>query len=163
MHIAHRVTATLIALVVSATLAFAHGFKVGDLEIHHPWSKAMNPGAKTGGGFMKITNHGKEPDRLIKVSSDAAGLIQVHDMKVDNGMMTMAEVPGGLEIAPGATVELSPGGIHVMFMSVKTPFKEGEKIKAVLSFEKAGDVAVEFKVEPANKGDDGHDMKNMKM
>jgi periplasmic copper chaperone A len=162
MYIAHRVIATLIALILSTTLAFAHEFKVGDLEIHHPWSKAMNPGAKTGGGFMKITNHGTTPDRLIKVSSDVAGLVQVHEMKVDNGMMTMGEIPGGLEIAPGATVELSPGAIHVMFMGVKAPFKEGEKIKAVLTFEKAGDVAVEFKVEPANKGD-GHDMKNMKM
>ena len=163
MTIPARVATALIALVLTATPVFAHDYKAGNLEIHHPWSKAMNPGAKTGGGFMKITNHGTEPDRLVKVSSDVAGLIQVHEMKVDNGMMTMGEIPGGLEIAPGATVELSPGAIHVMFMSVKTPFKEGEKIKAVLTFEKAGDVAVEFKVEPANKGDDGHDMKNMKM
>jgi copper(I)-binding protein len=160
MHIAHRVIVTLIALVLSATSVFAHGFKVGDLEIDHPWSKAMNPGAKTGGGFLKITNHGTEADRLIKVSSDAAGLIQIHEMKVDNGMMTMAEVPGGLEIAPGATVELTPGALHIMFMGVKTPFKEGEKVKAVLTFEKAGDVEVEFSVGPA-QGPDAHD--NMKM
>ena len=162
MTILARVTTAFIALVLSATFAFAHEFKVGNLEIHHPWSKAMNPGAKTGGGFMTIMNHGTEPDRLLKVSSDVAGLIQIHEMKVDNGMMTMAEVPGGLEIAPGASVELAPGALHVMFMGVKQPFKEGEKFKAVLTFEKAGDVAVEFKVEPANKGD-GHDMKNMKM
>lgn len=160
MTIFARVTTALIALVLSATFAFAHGYKVGSLEIHHPWSKAMNTGAKTGGGFMKITNHGTEPDRLIKISSDVAGLIQVHEMKVDNGMMTMGEIPGGLEIAPGATVELAPGAIHVMFMGVKQPFKEGEKVKAVLTFEKAGDVAVEFSVGPA-QGPDEHD--NMKM
>jgi copper(I)-binding protein len=163
MQMANRVIVTLIALILSAGPVFAHDYKAGDLAIHHPWSKAMNPGAKAGGGFMTITNHGTEPDRLTKVSSDVAGLIQVHEMKVDNGMMTMAEIPGGLEIAPGSTVELAPGAIHVMFMSVKQPFKEGEKIKAVLTFEKAGDVAVEFKVEPANKAADGHDMKNMKM
>lgn len=161
MTILARVTAALIALVLSATFAFAHEFKVGNLEIHHPWSKAMNPGAKAGGGFMTIINHGTEPDRLVKVSADVAGLIQIHEMKVDNGMMTMAEIPGGLEIAPGATVELAPGALHVMFMGVKTPFKEGEMFKAVLTFEKAGDVAVEFKVEPANKSNDGHDMKKM--
>jgi periplasmic copper chaperone A len=160
MHIANRVIATLVAIVLSATAAFAHGFKIGDLEIDHPWSKAMNPGAKTGGGFMKITNRGAEADRLIKVSSDVAGLIQVHEMKVDNGMMTMGEIPGGLEIAPGATVELAPGALHIMFMGVKTPFKEGEKIKAVLTFEKAGDVEVEFSVGPA-QGPDSHDMKKM--
>jgi len=163
MTILARVATALVALVLSAAFAFAHGYKVGNLEIHHPWSKAMNAGAKAGGGFMTITNHGTTPDRLIKVSSDAAGLIQIHEMKVENGMMTMAEIPGGLEIAPGATVKLSPGAIHVMFMGVQTPFKEGEKVKAVLTFEKAGDVAVEFTVEPANKGDGGHDMKNMKM
>lgn len=160
MTILARIATALITLVLAATPVFAHDYKAGSLEIHHPWSKAMNPGAKTGGGFMKITNHGTEPDRLVKVSSDVAGLIQVHEMKVDNGMMTMGEIPGGLEIAPGATIELSPGAIHVMFMGVKQPFKEGEKIKAVLTFEKAGDVAVEFKVGPA-QGPDEHE--NMKM
>lgn len=156
MHIANRVLAALAALILSASFAFAHEFKAGDLEIGHPWSKATIPGARVAGGFLDITNHGTAPDRLVKVSSDVAGLVQVHEMKVEDGMMKMGEVPGGIEIAPGATVELTPGGLHVMFMSIKQPFREGEKVKAVLTFEKAGDVAVEFKIEPANKGDDGH-------
>ena len=144
------------AIVLSASSTFAHDFKAGDLDIRHPWSKATFAGAPVAGGFMTITNHGKEVDRLVKVSSDIAGLVQIHEMKVDNGMMKMGEVPRGVEIAPGATVELTPGGLHVMFMSIKQPFQEGDKVRAVLTFEKAGDVAVEFKVEPANKGDDTH-------
>jgi periplasmic copper chaperone A len=161
MHIAIRVLAALAAIILSASSLFAHEFKLGDIEIGHPWSKATIPGARVAGGFMKITNHGTAPDRLIKILSDAAGLVQVHEMKVENGMMKMGEVPGGVEIAPGATVELAPAGLHVMFMGLKQPFKEGEMVKAVLSFEKAGDIEVEFKVGPAKA--DGHDMKNMKM
>ena len=157
MHIAKRVIVTLVTLVLSATLASAHGFKLGDLEIGHPWSKAMISGAQVAGGFMKITNHGKAPDRLVKVSSEVAGLIQIHEMKVEGDMMTMKEVPGGIEIAPGATVELAPGALHIMFMKVKQPFKEGDKVKAVLTFEKAGDVEVEFAVGPAH-GPDDHKM-----
>ena len=157
-----RIIATTVAFTLSAALAFAHEYKLGDLEIVHPWSKAMNPGARVGGGFMKIVNHGATPDRLVKITSDVAGMIQIHEMKVVNDMMTMGEIPGGVEVAPGAIVEMNPGAIHVMFMSVKTPFKEGDKVKAVLTFEKAGDVAVEFNVGPAN-GSEKHDMKNMKM
>ena len=150
-----RATVALIAIAFSATFASAHGFKLGNLEIKHPWVKATLPGQPVGGGFLTIVNAGTEPDRLIKVTSDVSGKIQIHDMKVENGVMKMGEVPGGVEIAPGATVELTPGALHVMFMGLKTPFKEGEMVKAVLTFEKAGDIAVEFKVDAA-KGTPDH-------
>jgi periplasmic copper chaperone A len=151
-----RVLATLIAIAFSATLALAHGYKLGSLEIKHPWAKATISGQPVGGGFMKIVNSGTEPDRLIKISSNVSDMIQVHEMKVENGVMKMGEVPGGLEIAPGATVELTPGGLHVMFLGIKAPFKEGETVKVVLTFEKAGTIEVEFKVDAARKGDDVH-------
>ena len=151
-----------IAVVLSATMAFAHDYKLGNLEIHHPFSKAMMAGAEVAGGFMKITNNGTEADRLIKVSGDMAKMIQLHEMKVENDIMKMAELPNGIEIPAGATVELKPGALHVMFMGVTTQFKEGDKIKAVLTFEKAGEIEVEFMVGPANGAQD-HDMKNMKM
>lgn len=152
----HRTLATLVALALSATLALAHGYKLGNLEIKHPWAKATIAGQPVAGGFMTIVNNGAEPDRLIKITSGVSDMIQVHEMKVENGVMKMGEVPGGLEIAPGAAVELKPGGLHVMFMGIKAPFKEGESVKAVLTFEKAGEVEVEFKVDAARKGDDAH-------
>jgi len=155
MKIVTRATVALFAVALSATLALAHGYKLGNLEIKHPWAKATVPGQPVAGGFLKVVNTGSEPDRLVKVTSDVSGNIQLHDMKVEDGVMKMGEVPGGIEVAPGATVELKPGGLHVMFMGIKAPFKEGETVKAVLTFEKAGDVAVEFKIDAA-KGTDAH-------
>ena len=67
-------------------------------------------------------------------------------MRVDGDVMRMKPVEGGLEIGPGATVELKPGGYHLMFMDLKQPLKEGETIKGTLVFEKAGSVAVEYAV-----------------
>jgi len=151
-----RVLATLLAIAVSATLAYAHDYKLGNLEIRHPWAKATLAGQPVAGGFIKITNNGTETDRLLKISSSVADMIQVHEMKVEDGVMKMGEIPGGLEIAPGATVELKPGGLHVMFMGIKAPFKEGETVKATLAFEKAGAIEVEFKVDAAKPGDDAH-------
>jgi copper(I)-binding protein len=151
-----RILATLFAVALSATLALAHGYKLGNLEIHHPWAKATVEGQPVAGGFMKITNSGTEADRLIAVSSNVAGMLQLHEMKVEDGVMKMAEIPGGVEIPAGQTVELKPGGLHVMFMGLKAQFKEGETVKAVLTFEKAGTIEVEFKVEAANKGGMDH-------
>jgi copper(I)-binding protein len=151
-----RVLVALLALALSATLALAHGYKLGTLEIKHPWAKATVAGQPVAGGYMSVINTGSEPDRLVGVTSDVSGNIQIHEMKVENGVMKMGELPDGLEIAPGATVELKPGGLHVMFMGIKAPFKEGESVKAVLTFEKAGTVEVEFKVDAAKPGDATH-------
>lgn len=137
-------------LALSAAGVMAHEFKIGDLEIEHPWSKAMIPGSQVAGGYMKITNHGTTADRLISASTSFAGETQIHEMKVENDIMTMKEIEGGLEIPPGQTVELKPGGFHVMFMNVAKPSKEGDMIKTVLTFEKAGTIEVEFAVGPAN-------------
>lgn len=156
MNIFARATAALLAVTFSATLALAHGYKLGNLEIKHPWAKATVPGQPVAGGFLKLTNNGTEADRLVKITSDVSGNIQLHDMKVEDGVMKMNEVSGGIEIAPGATVELKPGGMHVMFMGIKAPFKEGETVKAVLTFEKAGNIDVEFKIDAAKPGDDAH-------
>jgi periplasmic copper chaperone A len=151
-----RVFATLTAFAISATVALAHDYKLGELEIGHPWAKATITGQPVAGGFMKIHNSGTEPDRLIKVTSEVSDAIQIHKMSVENGVMKMGEVPGGLEVAPGTITELKPGGLHVMFMGIRAPFKEGGSVKAVLTFEKAGNVEVEFKIEAATKNAPDH-------
>lgn len=132
--------------------AQAHDYKSGSLVIAHPWTPQPPVGAKVAAGFLKITNEGKEDDRLIAIGADVAGKIQIHGMTVENGIMKMFEIPGGLAIPAGKTVELKSKSNHVMFMDLKTLPKEGQTFKAVLTFEKAGEVAVEFKVEPM-----GHD------
>lgn len=143
--------AALLVMAFSAASAIAHDFKLGDLAISHPYARAMIPGAKVGGGFLTITNHGKEADRLIAASSPLAAEVQIHEMKMEGDVMKMAQLANGIEIAPGATVELKPGGLHLMFMHVAEPFKEGAAVKAILVFEKAGSIEVELDVDAANK------------
>lgn len=147
-----------IGTMLGALLAFgpaqAHGFKVGEIEIGHPYSRAMLPVAKVGGGYMKLTNNGAD-DRLVSATSDRAGSVEFHEMKMDGGIMQMRELQNGVALPAGKTVEMKPGGYHVMFMNVSQPFKEGEMIKATLVFEKAGPVEVEFSVGPVAGDKDG--------
>ncbi|MFD1746686.1 copper chaperone PCu(A)C [Rhizobium helianthi] len=148
-----KILGLLLALLAFAGFnpAYAHGFKVGDLEIGHPYSRAMLPGAKVGGGYLKITNKGGD-DRLVSVTTERAASAQIHEMQLNDNVMVMRELKEGLPVPANSTVELKPGSYHIMFMNVTEPFKEGEMIKARLVFEKAGPVDVEFAVGPANGG-----------
>lgn len=142
------VTVFLLALLfVSAQAVFAHEFKVGDLKIVHPWSRATPPGAKVAGGYFSITNIGSSPDRLLSISSEISAKTELHEMGVKDGVMTMRPVSGGLEIPAGGKVALAPGGYHLMFVGLKRQPKQGKTFPATLTFEKAGTVAVEFAVE----------------
>lgn len=139
--------ALFLAFAAVIAPAQAHGYKAGDLTIGHPWTRATPGGAKVAAGYLTVTNGGKTADRLIGASVDGVGAVELHQMKVVDNVMTMREVKDGLEIKPGATVELAPGGHHMMMMGLAAPFKEGQMIKGTLRFEKAGTVPVEFKVE----------------
>ena len=113
-------------------------------------------------GYMKITNTGTTPDRLISGSSDVAPKFEVHEMTMENGVAKMRLIKGGLEIKPGETVELKPGSFHVMFVGLKKPLTTGGHIKAALVFEKAGTVNVEYDVR-AMGAEPSQSMPGMKM
>ena len=134
-----------VLLLAGIGAASAHSYKLGALEIGHPWARATPPTAPTGGGYLSIKNTGTEPDRLISASSPAAGAVQVHDMKMEGNVMRMRE-HGPLEIKPGETVTLAPGGMHLMMMGLKEPLKQGEKVPLTLVFEKAGKIDVDLVV-----------------
>jgi uncharacterized protein YcnI/copper(I)-binding protein len=121
-------------------------FKAGDLVIEAPWTRAT-PG-KVGAGYMKITNNGKETDRLIGGSTEIAKDFEVHEMSMSGDVMKMRRLEKGLEIKPGASVELKPSSYHIMFMGLARPPKVDETIKGTLVFERAGKVAVEYIVRP---------------
>jgi copper(I)-binding protein len=149
----------LLPLILAGAPAFAHDYKVGDLKIDHPWSRATPGGAKVAGGYMTITNNGKEADRLVGGTLISAGIVEIHEMAMEGSTMRMRALPQGLEIKPGQTVELKPGGFHVMFLDLKSPMKEGDKVKGTLVFQRAGTIEVEFKVE-GRGASGGHDHGN---
>ncbi len=137
----------LTILACSGTRSHAEDISAGGLKISAAWARATPKGAPVGGGYLTITNTGTAADRLIGGTSDAATRFEIHDMSMDNGVMKMRPVDAGIEIKPGQTVELKPGGYHVMFVGLKKTFVQGDHVKAILKFEKAGDVPVDFSVE----------------
>jgi copper(I)-binding protein len=145
--IKRRVLLPLVLAVLCSATAAARDYKLGALEIGQPWARATPPSAPAGGGFLKITNTGSTPDRLVSASSPAAELVQVHEMKMDGNVMRMREVEKGLEIPAGGSVTLAPGGFHLMMMGLKGPLKQGASVPVTLVFEKAGRVEVEMTVE----------------
>jgi copper(I)-binding protein len=136
-----------VILALAAGAASAHEYKAGSIEIKHPWARATPKGASVAGGYMKLINTGTTPDRLIGGTNANAEKFEIHEMKMDNGVMKMRPLPSGIEIKPGETVELKPGTMHLMFVGLKQPFEKGKRIKGTLKFEKAGSVDVEYVVE----------------
>ena len=115
------------------------------IQIEKPWVRATAPGASVAGGYMLIRNQGTSGDRLVAASSPASAKVELHVHINDNGVMKMREVPG-YDVPGKGSFELKPGGAHLMFMDIKRPFKEGEKLPVKLKFEKAGDVNAEFQI-----------------
>ncbi len=138
----------LAALLLSG-LASAHQYLAGPLQIGHPWSRATPPGAQVAVGFLSIKITGKVPDQLVSVSSPSAARVELHQMKMDDGVMRMRQIDTGLPLAAGATVVLAPGGYHLMFIRPQKAWVAGDRIKATLVFRRAGKVEVEFAVADA--------------
>ena len=135
-------------------LAHAHEYNAGDLHIGHPYALATPPGAKAGGAYLSIDNKGKAADKLLRASTARAGSVELHTMSMDGNVMRMRMAPS-IDVAPGATVKLAPGGLHVMLQDIKQPLKKGDKFPMTLVFERAGEVKVEIVVQdpsPAVQG-----------
>jgi hypothetical protein len=145
--IIRTLASVLFLAALIAAPARAEEVKAGDLVITQAWSRATPGGAKIGSGYLTIENKGSTPDRLIGGSADVAGKLEVHEMAMKNGVMTMRPLETGLVIDPGKTVKLAPGGSHLMLFDLKSPFKQGEKVPVTLEFEKAGKVNLSLDVQ----------------
>jgi copper(I)-binding protein len=145
-----RVFAPAIVIVslalACAVSALAAEFEVGSVQVINPWTRATPKGAEVAGAYMVIRNKGTEPDRLLGGTSAVASRVEVHKMEMGGGVAQMRPVEGGLEIKPGGSVELKPGSFHLMFIGLKRPLEQGQKMKATLEFQKSGKVDVEFDV-----------------
>ncbi|MBV8567516.1 MAG: copper chaperone PCu(A)C [Methylobacteriaceae bacterium] len=141
-----RAAAFAALLVFTAAPVLAQEFKAGDIIVEKPWSRATPKGATVAAGYMVVRNSGATADKLVGGSADFAGAVQIHEMSMSGGFMKMRELPSGLEIPANGQVEFSPKAYHLMFTGLKQPLKKGDKVKASLTFEHAGTVAVEFQV-----------------
>jgi len=137
----------IVATLLVAGAAGAHEYKVGAIDIGHPWSRPTPKDANIAGGYLTITNKGKTADRLIGGTSPAANQIEVHEMVDVDGMAKTRPVANGIEIKPGKTVELKPGALRIVLLGLKEPLQVGQKIKGTLVFEKAGPVDIIYNVE----------------
>lgn len=137
--------------------AMADDYNFGSMALDDLWVRASVPGQVNGAGYLEIENKGEAADKLIAVESTASKRIELHTIINENGVAKMREVEGGIPVPAKGKTNLKPGGYHVMFIQLNGPFKVGEKVDAVMKFEKAGAVNVQFKVKPAtyNPGSSG--------
>ena len=125
-----------------------NGTMVGKLEITEAWARATPPGAKNGVAFMVISNHGMSADTLTALNSKASEKTELHNHTNENGIMRMHRVPH-IHIPRHSQAVLKPGSYHIMFIGLRTAFKEGDMVMVKLRFEKAGEILLHM---PIKKG-----------
>jgi len=141
-----RSLAVVAALALAATPAVAQQFKAGDIVVEQPWARATPKGAAVGAGYLVVRNNGAEADKLMGGSADFAASVEVHQMTMTDGVMKMRQAPDGVEIPSKGTLALKPNSYHLMFSGLKQPLLAGQTMKVTLNFQRAGALAVEFKV-----------------
>jgi len=131
------ITSLLVAACVPAS---------GGVVVKDAFARASPAGAPTGGAFATIINSGQTVDRLVSASSPAAKTVELHETVDENGVMKMVHHPEGWEIPAGGTLELKPGGKHIMLIDLTAPLEAGKQVPITLTFEKAGAKTIEVPV-----------------
>jgi copper(I)-binding protein len=142
------------ALMLAALPAAGHDFTLGDLRIGHPYG--FESRGASGAGYMTVTNDGTAPAALLSARSAAAAKVELHTTEVDAAGVARMIEQEKIVIPPGETVVFKPQGLHVMFMGLKQPLAEGDRVPVDLVFDK-GTVAVEFWIEKRAAGAPVHD------
>lgn len=128
------------------------------IAIDGPWIRQPPPGGQVAAGYLEIVNHGAADDRLLSVETAAAGHVEVHEILDEDGIARMRRIDGGLEVPAGGRVTLVPGGYHLMLMQPDPGLAAGQRVDAILSFERAGPVETSFEVRtPGGESAHGHD------
>ena len=138
----------------TANAALAHEQQMGTLLIEHPWARPTVPGATVSAGYLEIQNTGEASDYLIGAEFTGAGMVQIHQMDVQDDVMRMSPLEGPLELPPGEWMTLQPGSLHLMLMQLDGQLVEDSTVAGVLIFQEAGRVEVEFTIEPLTKADE---------
>lgn len=135
-----------ISFVFAAMLAFAPAADAGSVMVTKAFARASaSPTATSGAVYVSLMNHAAEADRLLSVSTPAAHMAEIHKSEIVDGVMKM-DAAGPLELAGHGTLEMKPGGYHIMLMGLAQPLKKGDEIEVTLTFEKAGAVKIKVPV-----------------
>lgn len=150
----------LAAGLLLATPALAHDYRLGDVQISHPFATPAPPSVPHGAAYVDITVEGEEPAVLVGASTPASDTVELHDMAMDDGVMRMRQVMQ-IEVPGGITQTMRPGGgYHLMLMNLVAPLREGDRFPMTLEFAERGEVEVEVWVQSAGEGsadaDDHH-------
>ena len=135
----------LLLAVFLTSVANAHEYELGKLTLYHPWTTITHGGLRTAAVYATFVNEGSTGDKLLKVSSPIAQHASIHLNIKEGDVMKMRE-QGGVDLPPGKTVELQPGGLHIMLEGLDHPLKAGESFPLTLTLANEGEVKVEVMV-----------------
>lgn len=135
--------------LLSVSPGQAHDYRAADIAIGHPWTRAVGATAPTAAGYMALRNEGTVADRLVAAGTPMARTVELHQMTMTDNIMRMRPLPQGIELPPGQTVRLEPGGMHLMLIGPIGGFAQGTRVPVTLRFERAGEVTVDLVVEAA--------------
>ena len=142
--------ASLAVALLGPPVAAAAEVRPGDLRISQAWARATPPGAITGAAYLTVTNASRAPEQLLGAASPAAAKVEIHRMSIADGVMRMAAAKAGVAIPAGQSLELRPGGYHLMLSGLREPLRPGARILVTLKFARAGSVPVELSVRELN-------------
>jgi copper(I)-binding protein len=146
----------VITLTLAAILTGTGGANASSVMIIQAFARASaTPTAKSGAAYVSLMNHAAEADRLISAATPVAEMAEIHKSDVVDGIMKM-QAAGPLDIPAMGTLEMKPGGYHIMLMGLVAPLKRGDEIQITLTFEKAGQVTVKVPVGEVAQGTHGH-------
>lgn len=143
-------------LLLTALTASAESLDASDLQILDPWARGSAGRTETAAAFLRIRNISDHADRLVAARTGIAEAAELHTHLHEDGVMRMRQVEY-IDLPADETIELAPGGDHVMLFQLKTPLQEGQSFPLSLTFEKAGTLEVEVKVYPVGSAGPGED------
>ncbi len=126
-----------------------------NVQIENAWTRETVAGQTSTAAYLTVTNRGSADDRLVSVSAPEPAKASIHVTENSGGVSHMRQMSSGLALPAGSTIELKPGGTHVMITGLQAPLRRGETLNLRLRFEKSGDKPIDVRVAPAT-GPESH-------
>ena len=146
----NHITTSAMALMLAVSVGVAAGER--GLRVEHAWTRAVPAVAPVAGGFLVVVNDGDRDDRLLRIETDAAKRVEIHQMRNDGGVMRMRQLIDGVAVPAHARIEFKPGGYHLMLIQPMRPLVEGGHFDATLVFQRGGRVSATFEVRGMGAG-----------